>query len=59
MASYSLDPNRKTPYKVIDNFDEVGKEGVYAGELEDCQNFINEQSDGCIGYDIIPTYCNS
>lgn len=54
--SYSLDPNRLTPYKVIDNFDDYGRQGVYSGSYEDCQNFIAEQEDSfCIGmYDIIP-----
>ena len=52
---YSLDPNRPTPYKVIDNFDDWGREGVYSGSYEDCQAFIAEQSDSdIIGmYDII------
>ncbi len=27
MSSYLLDPNRETPYVVIDNFDEAGREG--------------------------------
>ena len=54
---YSLDPNRPTPFKVIDNFDECGREGVYAGTYEDCQAFIAKQSD-CSNmpgmYDIVP-----
>lgn len=54
---YSLDPNRPTPYKVIDNFDDWGREGVYVGTYEDCQAFIVEQLD-CDDllemYDIIP-----
>lgn len=53
---YSLDPNRPTPYRVIDNFDDWGREGVYAGTYEDCQAFIAEQPDcNILGmYDIIP-----
>ena len=56
MKSYSLDPNRPTPFKVIDYIDECGREGVYSGSYEDCQNFISEQSDGCVAglYDIVP-----
>ena len=54
--SYSLDPKRPTPYIVIDNFDDYGREGVYAGTYEDCQAFIAEQPDCYIGsmYDIVP-----
>ena len=54
--NYNLDSNRLTPFKVIDNFDEWGREGVYSGSYEDCQNFIASQEDSfCSGmYDIIP-----
>ena len=54
--NYSLDPKRPTPYIVIDNFDDCGREGVYAGTYEDCQAFIAEQPDSCICnmYDIVP-----
>ena len=54
--SYSLDPKRPTPYIVIDNFDDYGREGVYAGTYEDCQAFIAEQPDSyiCCTYDIVP-----
>ena len=54
--SYSLDPNRATPFTVIDMFDEVGMAGVYAGSYEDCENFIASQADSwCVGmYQIIP-----
>jgi len=54
--NYSLDPDRPTPYIVIDNFDDYGKQGVYAGTQEDCEAFIAEQSDCTIigMYDIIP-----
>lgn len=54
--SYSLDPNRPTPYKVIDNFDDYGREGVYAGSYNNCNAFIAEQSDSdiCGMYDIVP-----
>lgn len=53
---YSLDLDRPTPYIVIDNFDDWGREGVYAGTYEDCQAFIAEQPDSdMLGmYDIIP-----
>lgn len=56
--AYSLDPNRPTPWKVIDNFDEVGREGIYSGSLEDCQEFLSEQPDCNIAgmYDIKPNY---
>ena len=56
MEGYSLDENRPTPYMVIDNFDEWGREGVYSGGYEDCQNFIAEQDDATIAgmYDIVP-----
>lgn len=54
--SYNLNPNRPIPYKVIDNFDNICGEGVYAGSYEDCQNFIAEQPDAdiCGMYNIIP-----
>jgi len=60
MSKYSLDPNRPTPYVVIDNFDECGRQGVYAGSYEDCEEFIAEQGDSfCIGmYDIVPNWRN-
>lgn len=45
MPNYSLDLNRPMPYKVIDNFDECGRQGVYAGSYEDCLEFIAEQDD--------------
>lgn len=48
----NLDPNRITSHKVIDYTDEIGKEGVYIGSFEDCQEFISEQGD-TIGYDIV------
>lgn len=44
---YSLDPNRETPYQVVDYTDEVGREGIYAGSLEDCQEFLTEQASVC------------
>lgn len=55
MEKYSLDPNRPTPYVVVDHFDEIGEEGVYAGSYDDCQAFIAEQSDsGIMGmYEIV------
>ena len=54
--NYSLDPKREMPYIVIDNFDEVGMEGVYAGTYEDCEMYMEEQSkhSSCIGMDIVP-----
>ena len=53
---YNLDPNRETPYKVVDYTYEVGREGIYAGSWEDCQEFLAEQASGCscIGLDIVP-----
>ena len=52
----NLDSNRIRTHKVIDYFDEVGREGVYSGSYDDCAEFIAEQSDNfCKGmYDIIP-----
>ena len=35
----NLDPNRPTTHVVIDNFDEIGREGVYTGSYEDCVEF--------------------
>lgn len=60
MASYSLDPNREMTHIVVDNFDAVGREGVYAGSYEDCQAFIAEQPDSCMMgmYDIVPNWRN-
>ena len=54
--SYSLDPNREMPYMVIDRFDEVGMEGVYAGTYDDCQMYMAEQGkhSSLIGMDIVP-----
>lgn len=52
---YSLDPNRETPYKVVDYTDEIGREGIYAGSWEDCQEFLAEQASyGALGLDIVP-----
>jgi hypothetical protein len=53
---YNLDPNRETPYKVVDYTDEVGREGIYAGSWEDCQEFLTEQASvcSCLGLDIVP-----
>lgn len=58
MAQYSLDPNRPTPYVVVDYFDEDGREGVYAGSFDDCQAFVAEQADSSImgTYDIVPNW---
>ena len=55
-TSYSLDPNRETPYKVVDYTDEVGIEGIYSGSYEDCQMFMADQAKvcSCIGMDIVP-----
>lgn len=53
MSAYSLDLNREMPYLVIDLFDSIGKEGVYAGTYEDCQAFIEEQDDEFGLYKII------
>ena len=60
MASYSLDPDREMTHVVIDHFDSVGEQGVYAGSYEDCQAFVAEQSDSCIigMYDIVPNWRN-
>lgn len=54
--NYSLDPKREMSYIVIDNFDEVGMEGIYAGTYEDCEMYMAEQAkySSCIGMDIIP-----
>ena len=54
----NLDPNRPTPYVVIDNFDEVGREGVYSGPYEDCVEFVASQPDADISglYDIVPNW---
>jgi hypothetical protein len=56
MGNYSLNKNRPQPYMVIDNFDECGREGVYAGSWDDCQAFLAEQDDAniCGMYDIVP-----
>ena len=56
--NYSLDKNRPTPYVVVDNFDEAGRCGVYAGTYEDCEAFVAEQGDCCIigMYDIVPNW---
>lgn len=54
--SYSLDPKRKTPWMVVDITTSEGMEGVYAGTYDDCQRYIEEQSEccSCIGMDIVP-----
>lgn len=39
---------------VIDMTTEEGMEGVYAGTYDDCLQYIAEQSECCIGMDIIP-----
>jgi hypothetical protein len=54
----NLNPNRKCTHVVIDNFDIVGREGVYSGSYEDCIEFIQEQGDAdIIGmYDIVPNW---
>ena len=53
---FSLDPNRETPYMVVDYTDEVSREGIYAGSLGDCQEFLTEQASvcSCLGLDIVP-----
>jgi len=43
--SYSLDPQRKCPYMVVDYSNEAGMEGVYAGSYDDCVIASN----GCTG----------
>ena len=54
----NLNPNRKRTHVVIDNFDIVGREGIYSGSYEDCMEFIQEQGDtDIIGmYDIVPNW---
>ena len=54
--SYSLDPNRKMPYMVIDYITDAGMEGVYAGTYEDCQMYMAEigKESSLIGMDIVP-----
>ena len=53
---FSLDPNRDMSWLVVDMYDEVGREGIYAGSYEDCQMFMAEQAKvcSCIGMDIVP-----
>ena len=55
-VKYSLDPNREMPYMVIDRYDEVGMEGVYAGSYDDCQIYMAGQAkvSSCIGMEIVP-----
>lgn len=54
--SYSLDPKRKCTHMVVDNFDEAGMEGVYAGSYNDCVSYLEEQGNHCtcLGMDIVP-----
>ena len=54
--SYSLDPKRKCTHMVVDDFDPVGREGIYAGTYEDCVMYMAEQAKhcSCIGMDIVP-----
>lgn len=58
MANYSLDPNRPTPYVVVDNTTASGREGVYAGPYEDCVAFMHEQPDSWVVglYDVVPNW---
>lgn len=51
-----MDPNREMPYMVIDRYDEVGMEGVYAGSYEDCEIYMTGQAKDscCIGMEIVP-----
>ena len=53
---YSLDPNRDMSWLVVDMYDEVGREGIYAGSYDDCQMFMVEHAKvcSCIGMDIVP-----
>lgn len=51
--SYSLDPKREMSWMVVDDFDEVGREGIYAGTYEDCQMYM-EECCSCIGMNIVP-----
>ena len=54
--SYSLDPNRKMSWMVVDRTTPEGMEGVYSGTYEDCVMYLAEQSkhSSCIGIDIVP-----
>ena len=54
--SYSLDPKRKITHLVIDDTDEVGREGIYGGSYDDCVAYIQEMAKHslCIGIKIIP-----
>ena len=56
MSAYSLDLDRPTPYVVIDEFDDIGREGCYAGSYEDCEAFIAEQDDIMNMYKIVPNW---
>lgn len=40
---------------VVDNFDEAGIEGVYAGSYDDCVSYLEEQGNHCmcLGMDIV------
>ena len=53
--SYSLDPNRKMSWMVVDMMSPEGMEGVYAGTYEDCEMYMAEQAKhcSCIGMDIV------
>ena len=56
LRSYSLDPNRKMPYMVIDNICGADMECVYAGTYEDCQMYMYElgKESSLIGMEIVP-----
>ena len=53
--SYSLDPKRECTHIVVDDFDPMGREIIYAGTYEDCVMYMAEQAkhSSCIGMDII------
>lgn len=54
--SYSLDPKRKITHLVIDDTDEVGREGIYGGSYGDCVAYVQEMAkySSCIGINISP-----
>lgn len=54
--SYSLNPKRKITHLVIDDTDEVGREGIYGGSYDDCIAYVSEMAKHSlsIGIKIIP-----
>lgn len=54
--NYSLNPKRKITHLVIDDTDEVGREGIYGGSYDDCIAYVSEMAKHSlsIGIKIIP-----